>query len=242
MDFDDLEQKAKNDQAKLILLCSPHNPVGRVWREDELRKFGEICLKNGLFIVSDEIHYDLVRKGIKHTPLVTLFPQHKKRIITATSASKTFNLAGMHLSNIIIHDAKIRKKWREYVVGQLRISTPDPLSIAATQAAFYLGEDWLEEVILYLDANLFFLENFIKEHLPKAKYTRPEGTYLAWIDLRAYGYPPEELKRILTVDAKVLVEEGTIFGEEGAGFIRVNVACPRDILKEGLERMANVLK
>jgi len=170
-----------------------------------------------------------------------LFPEHKKQIITATAASKTFNLAGMHLSNIIIHDAEIRKKWRRYVAGTLRIMTPDPLSIVAVQAAYYLGEDWLEEVIAYLDDNVLFLEKFLKEHLPGAKFTPPEGTYLAWIDLSAYGHTQEELKRMIIVDARVLIEEGTIFGEEGAGFIRINVACPRNILNEALERISHVL-
>ncbi len=241
MDFDDLEQKAKEPGTKLMLLCSPHNPVGRVWKEDELKRLGRICLQNDLLIISDEIHCDLLRKGSKHTPLAVLFPEHKKQIITATAASKTFNLAGMHLSNIIIHDAEIRKKWRRYVAGTLRIMTPDPLSIVAVQAAYYLGEDWLEEVIAYLDDNVLFLEKFLKEHLPGAKFTPPEGTYLAWIDLSAYGHTQEELKRMIIVDARVLIEEGTIFGEEGAGFIRINVACPRNILNEALERISHVL-
>jgi len=240
MDFADLEKKAADPNVKVMLFCSPHNPVGRVWKEGELRRLGQICLRNNLIIISDEIHYDLVRRGTKHIPLVTLFPDRKKRIITATAPSKTFNLAGMHLSNIIIHDAGIRQKWRKYVSGQLRITTPDPLSIVATQAAYYLGEDWLEEVIAYLDANLLFLETFFKKHLPKAKYTPLEGTYLAWIDFGAYGYTREELKKLFR-EAKVLVEEGTIFGDEGAGFVRINVACPLAILKEGLERIVGAI-
>mgnify|MGYP000894293049 CR=1 FL=1 len=241
MDFDDLERKAKEPGTKLMLLCSPHNPVGRVWKGDELKKLGQICLENDLLIISDEIHCDLVRKGIKHTPLVTLFPEHKNKIITATAPSKTFNIAGMHLSNIIIHDRKIREKWLEYVSGQLRLSAPDPLAIVAAQAAYCLGEEWLEEVLAYLDNNISFLESYLQEHLPEARCTPLEGTYLAWVDLRAYGYTQEELKEKILEEAQVLIEEGTIFGEEGKGFIRINIACPINILKEGLKRIAGVL-
>ena len=146
------------------------------------------------------------------------------------------------MSNIIIHDRKIRKKWLEYVSGQLRISVPDPLAIVATQAAYCLGEEWLEEVLAYLDNNISFLENYLQEHLPETKCSPLEGTYLAWVDLSAYGYTQEELKEKILREAQVLIEEGTIFGEEGKGFIRINIACPISILKEGFKRIAGVLK
>lgn len=241
MDFEDLEKKAKDPDTKMLIFCSPHNPVGRVWKEEELRRLGQICLDNGLTIVSDEIHHDLVKRGLKHIPLVTLFPEHKNRIITCTAPSKTFNLAGMQLSNIVIHDKKIRDKWNEYVGGQLGISMPNSLSIVAAQAAYTQGEDWLEQVIDYVDGNKYFTQKFLEKHLPKAKYYITEGTYLLWIDLNDYEFTQEELEKLVHKDAKVLTDIGVLFGEEGKGFIRLNAACTRDILKEALERIAGAI-
>jgi len=241
MDFEDLENKAKNPNTKMLIFCSPHNPVGRVWKEEELKRLGQICLDNGLIIVSDEIHYDLVKRGLKHIPLVTLFPEHKNRIISCTAPSKTFNLAGMQLSNIVIHDEEIRNKWNEYVVGQLGIFMPNSFSIVAAQAAYTYGEDWLEQVIDYVDGNKHFVQEFLKEHLPKAKYSVPEGTYLLWVDLSDYGHTQEQLEKVIHRDSKVLTDMGVLFGEEGKGFIRLNAACTRAILKEALERIAGAV-
>ena len=241
MDFEDLEQKARNPMTKIMILCSPHNPVGRVWRKEELITLGQICLENNVIIISDEIHYDLVRKGIQHIPLETLFPEQRNRIITTTAPSKTFNLAGMQLSNIIIRDNEIRESWALYVKGQLGIMGPTPLSIVATQSAYSEGEEWLEQVLDYLDENIEFMQTFIEQHLPKARCSPTEGTYLAWIDFSAYGYTQDELNKKIVREAKVLPQDGTLFGEEGEGFLRFNVACPRDILHKGLKRVATVL-
>jgi cystathionine beta-lyase len=239
MDFADLERKVGEPGVKVMILCSPHNPVGRVWKEAELVRMGEICLDNGITIISDEIHYDILRKGIRHIPLATLFP--RRGIITATAPSKTFNLAGMQLSNIVIHDAAIRERWNAYVCGQLGLSAPNPLSIVAAQAAYEHGGEWLAEILDYLDENIRFMQEFVQRRLPRAGFTPPEGTYLVWLDLSAYG-AQEELNRLLIKEAKVLAEDGTIFGEEGRGFFRMNVACPRDLLRTALERIAAVLR
>ena len=241
MDFDDLAQKAADPKTKVMIFCSPHNPVGRVWHQDELKRLGQICLENDLIIVSDEIHFDLVRRGVTHTPLVTLFPEQKNRIITATAPSKTFNLAGLQLSNIIIHDKAIRARWDKFVRERLSINGPNALSIVAAQAAYTEGEEWLEEVLDYLDGNIRFMRTFLQKYLPQVVFPPLEGTYLAWLDFRAYGFSQKDLVKKIVHDAKVLIEDGTMFGEEGSGFMRVNVACPRSILEEALRRTANVL-
>lgn len=240
INFADLKAKAKDPRNKMMIFCSPHNPVGRVWTEDELCKVGRICLDNGVLLLSDEIHYDIVRRGIRHIPIETLFPnkEEKARIITATAPSKTFNLAGMQISNIIIHDPEIRKQWQAYVVDQLGLSMPNAMAITATEAAYAEGEDWLENVNDYIDGNLAYMKDFYAKRLPKARFTPPEGTYLTWADFRAYGKTDKELLSIMGKDAQVLVESGSMFGEEGSGFVRMNVACTRKTLEEGLERMA----
>ncbi|NLM46409.1 MAG: pyridoxal phosphate-dependent aminotransferase [Firmicutes bacterium] len=240
IDFADLAQKARDLRNKVLLFCSPHNPVGRVWRREELLQLGEICLENGLYIISDEIHYDLVRRGITHTPLATLFPEAKHRIITATAPSKTFNLAGLQLSHIIIHDRELRSRWLRYVRDIISYSGPNPLSLAAVQAAYTYGEEWLEAVLAYLDDNVAHLRNFLGRYLPDVILPPPEGTYLAWLDFRAYNLPQEELFARM-VKAGVLLENGVKYGKEGEGFLRLNFACPRIILAQAVERMAGAL-
>ncbi|QAA33165.1 MalY/PatB family protein [Clostridium manihotivorum] len=241
IDFDDLEKKAKDPNNKLLILCSPHNPVGRVWKKEELLKVGKICSDNNVIIISDEIHSDLIRKNIKHTPLEVAFPEYKTGIITATAPSKTFNLAGMQLANIIIHDKEIQDKWKKYVNEKLNISLPTTFAITATEAAYLESEPWLEGLLNYLDENINFLEAFLKNNLPKTKFVKPEGTYLTWIDFSAYGYSNEEFNKLMIEKAKVLLESGTIFGEEGKGYFRVNIACPRALLEEAFNRIAKAL-
>lgn len=236
MDFYDLEEKAKNPKNKMMILCSPHNPVGRVWKEEELKKVGEICLKNDIILVSDEIHFDLLRKEVKHIPVDKLFP-NEDRIITCTSPSKTFNIAGMQASNIIIKNKEYKEKWNK----EVGLSLLNPLSIVAVEAAYNESEDWLNQVNDYIDKNLKFIDEFLMKNLPKAKYIVPEGTYLAWVDLKEYETDPEVLTDILVTEAKVLLDGGDMFGEEGYGFQRINAACPRKVLEEALNRMAGAL-
>ena len=240
MDFADLEAKAADPANTMMILCSPHNPVGRVWTPEELSRTAEICQKHGLVLVSDEIHGDLVRRGITHTPIAKVTDYDK--LIVCTSASKTFNLAGLHVCNCIAADEEIRQAWQTEQNGRMGLFGANAMGIAATQAAYNYGEEWLEQVLDYLDANLNFMAEFIPDRLPKAAFAIPEGTYLPWIDLRGYGLSCTELEDRVLRRANVALDEGYIFGCEGEGFERINVACPRSILTDCLERMAGVLE
>jgi len=236
VDFEDLERKAKNPNNKMMIFCSPHNPVGRVWTEEELKKIANICLENDVILISDEIHFDLLRKGVKHIPIAKLFPDADK-IITCTAPSKTFNIAGLHMANIIIRNKEYQQKWSEQVGKVL----PSPIAIPAVQAAYDEGEDWLDQLTEYLDDNFKFTEDYFKKNLPKAKFKIPEGTYFVWVDLSDYGYEDKRLDEMMIKEANVLIYGGTIFGPEGSGFQRINIACPRSILEEGLNRICKAM-
>lgn len=235
MNFEDIEKKAKDEKVTLCIFCNPHNPSGRVWSEDELKKVGNICLENGLYIISDEIHCDLLRTGLTHTPMATLFPNTDK-IITCMAPSKTFNMAGLMFSNIIIPNKEIMDRWklRHY-------SFDNPLSIAAAQAAYKYGEGWLKELQKYLDDNFEFTRQYLAEHLPKAVYKIPEATYLAWVNINAYVAKDVELPLYFANNAGVLLEGGNMFVANSDGYIRLNVACPRAMLTEGLKRICELL-
>jgi len=241
MDFEDLTNKAKDPNNKLLLFSSPHNPVGRVWQKDELIKLVSICFENNVKIVSDEIHCDLLRRGVTHIPLETLFPDDKDKIITCISPSKTFNMAGMMMSSILIHDPNLKEKWNQHVHGKLGLFQPPALSIVASQSAYNDGEEWLEYLLDYLDENMNTVETFLKDNLPKAKFLIPEGTYLIWIDITSYSNDIPALVKKLAIKGGILLEAGKIFGKEGKNYVRMNVACPQALLKEGLKRLAATL-
>ncbi|MDL2235159.1 PatB family C-S lyase [Christensenellaceae bacterium OttesenSCG-928-L17] len=232
IDFADLEQKAADEKTTLLILCNPHNPTGRVWTEAELRRLGDICIKNNLWIISDEIHCDLLRTGKQHIPLAKLFPEYDK-LITCMAPSKTFNLAGFMISNLIIPDDALRETWfaRHH-------NSDHPLSIAGAQAAYEAGADWLDELKLYLDENFAYTKAYLGEHLKKAVFEIPEATYLAWVDVGAYFDANEDLSMFFANNAGVLLEGGNMFVQNGGGFIRLNLACPRSILQKGLERIS----
>jgi cystathionine beta-lyase len=237
MDFADLERKAADPNNRLMILCSPHNPVGRVWNEDELKRAARICMENDVTIISDEIHCDLTRCESRHIPLAKLVPEYGDRIITCTAPSKTFNLAGIQLSNIIIHDEILRNKWYKYVLDLYGLFGGTALAYPAAIAAYNESEDWLEQLKVYLDSNIRYVYDYLGNYLPKAVVSPCEGTYLIWVDLRAWNYSREELKAVLHDGAGVLVAMGNDYGEEGDGFIRINAACPEVLLKEGLRRL-----
>ena len=241
MDFDDLEEKRARPDVKGMILCSPHNPVGRVWTPEELSRTAELAARYGKWIISDEIHGDLVRRGVTHHPLLQVCPQHRDRIIVCTAPSKTFNLAGLQLSNIVIQNPAWQAAWQELVAGRYGIMDASPLSLAAMTAAYTQGEDWLDQVLDYLDGNVEFARRFLAERLPAARLADPQGTYLLWVDLRAYCPNPGELEDRMLHRAGVALDEGYIFGEEGAGFERINAACPRSLLERCLQRMAEAL-
>lgn len=247
IDFDDFEKKVKDPKTTLFLFCSPHNPTGRVWTAQELKRMGELCFANGVRIIADEIHHDIVAPDVKHIPLVKLFPEYKNDIVTCTSVSKTFNLAGLSYSNIIIHDLHLQALWKKLAAGDYGVMYPNPLSITALESAYATGEVWLDELNVYLHENLVFVKDYLAEHLPKASMEVPDGTYFAWIDVEAYlrGAAKADLDSYLVKTADILIEsgpEGTpIFGLGGESFLRVNVACPRSMLEEGLRRMCLAL-
>ena len=235
IDYDDLEKKVADEKTTLLIFCNPHNPSGRVWKEEELEKVAKIVEKHQLWVISDEIHCDLLRLGQHHTPLGKVMPDYK-RLITCMAPSKTFNLAGMMISNVIIRDEDMRKIWldRHY-------NFDNPLSIAAAQAAYEKGDEWLQELRAYLDGNFEFTVNYLKEHLPKAKCRISEATYLAWVDLSAYFEPDEHLPLFFAYKAGVLLEGGNMFVQSSDGFIRLNLACPRATIEEGLRRICEAV-
>ena len=230
MDFADLEHKTTDEKVTLCLFCNPHNPTGRVWDEQELRQFAQICLDNNVTIVSDEIHCDLLRKGQTFTPLAKLFPN--ENIITCMAPSKTFNLAGLMFANLIIPDDDLRQKWLDN-----NFPIINPLSLAGAQAAYSKGHEWLKALILYLDENFKYLNTFLSQNLPKAIYQQSESTYLAWVNLSAYFDKDENLTEFFAQKAGVLLEGGDMFVGNANGYIRLNLACPRSRLKEGLNRI-----
>lgn len=235
IDFEDLARKAADDKVKLFILCNPHNPTGRVWTEEELEKIGEICTSNHLWIISDEIHCDLLRVGKKHIPMGKIIPDYDK-LVTAMATSKTFNMAGLMISNIIIPSDSLRKTWlkRHY-------NFDNPLSIAAAQAAYEKGEDWLEALKVYLDKNFAFTKDYLAKNLPEAKFEISEATYLAWVDVHAYFNQDEDLPLFFANEAGVLLEGGGMFVQNSDCFIRLNLACPNSILEEGLRRICNAI-
>ena len=235
IDYDDLERKAADEKTTLFIFCNPHNPTGRVWKEEELKKVGEIIEKHNLWVISDEIHCDLLRLNQKHIPLGKVMPDYE-RLITCMAPSKTFNMAGLMLSHIIIRDEGLREIWlsRHY-------NFDNPLSIAAAQAAYEKGGVWLEELCAYLDENFRFTGEYLSKNLSKAKFKISEATYLAWVDLGAYFDKDEDLPMFFANEAGVLLEGGNMFVDNADGFIRLNLACPISMLKEGLKRICEAV-
>jgi len=234
MDLDQLEQLFR-DGAKLLLLCSPHNPGGRVWDRDELEKLGELCMRYDVTVVSDEIHADLTLPGHKHTPFASLSPQLADRTITCLAATKTFNLPGLHTSFFVAANPAIRRKL-EKRLQTLSLHMASHFAQDAVQAAYTEGEAWLDEMLAYVNGNLEYAIDYLARHLPQVEPMRPQGTYLLWVDCRKLGLDPQGLKELMYKRAKVAFNEGSTFGTEGAGWLRINLACPRPILVEALER------
>ncbi len=238
IDFEDFENKAK--QAKLFILCNPHNPGGRVWTSDELMRMGEICLKYNVTIVSDEIHQDFVYPDYRHLVFAGLDPRFANITITCTSPSKTFNLAGLLHANIFISNKVLRDKFkREY--ASCGLSQPGVMGLVSCQAAYESGAEWVDELIEYLKCNMLFLQKSLQTRIPKIKFTLPEATYLAWLDCSELGLSVSELNNLITHKAKLWLNDGTSFGAGGKGFLRLNVACPRTMLEEAMERLEGAL-
>jgi len=235
VDYEDLERKCADPKTTLFIFCNPHNPTGRVWKEEELRRIAEIVERHHLWIISDEIHCDIRRQGTVHIPMGKVMADYP-RLVTAMAPTKTFNLAGMMISNILIRDEGLRKKWKER-----HNDSDNPISIAAAQAAYNKGEPWVDELCTYLDENFRFTGEYLAGHLPKAKYRVSEATYLAWVDLSAYFEPDESLPMFFAYKAGVLLEGGNMFVQHSDGFIRLNLACPKATLAEGLRRICEAV-
>lgn len=236
MDFDELEREASKEENTLLILCSPHNPSGRVWTEEELRTVAEICFRNNVKIFVDEIHNDLIRKDVKMISLTALYPGDP-RIVTAMSIAKSFNCAGNQHSYSIVYDKELKAKFDDSRYG----GSPNPLSTTAMIAAYNEGEEWLDQVNAYLDDNLDFLENYLRENMPRVGFRKPEGTYLAWLDLRNYGLTDEELYVTIS-KAGLSLEYASDFIDNASGFARINTACPRSVLAKACGMLKKALE
>lgn len=236
MDFEDLEEKIIKENVKLFLLCSPHNPVGRVWTEEELRKAGEICMKHGVTVVSDEIHNDFTYPGHRHHVFASLSPEFAKHCVLCTAPSKTFNLAGLQVSNILIPDDGLRERFLKEIEAA-GYSQVNALGLVGCQAAYETGEEWLDQLKEYLAGNRDFVRSFLKEQLPQIRMIEPEGTYLLWLDFRALGLPEAELEKLIIEKAGLWLDSGAIFGVDGEGFERFNIACQRSTLEEAFGKL-----
>jgi len=240
MDIEDLEAKCRDPKVKMAILCNPHNPVGRVWTREELAQFGKICIDNGVLVVSDEIHGDLIYKGNIFTPFANANDSFSQNSIICTSPSKTFNLAGLQTSCVVIPNEDLRSSFNK-VLQSNGLSGISVFGVVAVQAAYDHGEEWLVQLLEYIEDNLKYLEQYIGEHIPQLTVVRPEGTYLVWLDCHRLRLGKWELKQFMLEEAKIYFEEGFIFGPEGEGFERINIACPRAILVEALDRIRQTI-
>lgn len=241
IDFEDFEKKIIDEQIRLFILCSPHNPVGRVWTKEELRHMGEICLKHHVTVVSDEIHCDFVWEGFSHTPFASLCEEFRDICITCTAPSKSFNLAGLKTSNIFIPNPEIRQKFKD-VLASWHCGEPAIFGLTACQAAYECGEEWLEEVKVYLQENVRKTTEFFENELPQIKVIQPEGTYLLWLDCREIPVPPEKVDSFMLEKARVWLNDGSIFGPEGVGFERMNIGAPWKVLEKACKQIAESVK
>lgn len=241
IDYEDFENKIVQNNVKIFLFCNPHNPVGRVWTKEEIRKLADICLKYNVIIVSDEIHSDFIYQGHKHTVLSDLDKAYEEITITCTAPTKTFNLAGLQISNIWIPNLQIRKSIRREIV-KTGYDWPSLSGIIACQAAYQGGKDWLMNLKEYLHGNLNFVKEFLTHELPEITIIEPEGTFLIWLDFRGLLLSNDEIENLIVHKAKLWLDNGAMFGEEGKGFQRINIACPRSVIEEALHRIKFAIK
>lgn len=238
MDYEDIESKIKD--VKMFLLCNPHNPVGRVWTKEELQKLGKICLKNNVKVISDEIHSDIIFKGHKHVPFASISEEFAQNSITCMAPTKTFNIAGLQMSQVILPN-KDDYKILDAAFARLDIRRNNAFSLVATQAAYNHGEEWLNEFLEYIEDNMDFAIKYIEENMPSLKVKKPEGTYLLWVDFSETGLSDEEVAKALVEKGKVALNNGVAFGVGGKGYQRINLACPRSMVENGLARIKKAI-
>ncbi|MDO5707360.1 MAG: MalY/PatB family protein [Andreesenia angusta] len=236
IDFEDFEKKIKEENVKLFIFCNPHNPVGRVWEREIIERLGKICLDNNVIVLSDEIHSDLVYEGYEHHVFANINNEFRDNCIVFTAPSKTFNIAGLQVSNIFIPNEDIRNRFKSEMnrAGYSQLNT---LGLVAAKAAYKYGHSWLKELKKYLWANIEFVEDYLKENIPEVKLVKPEGTYLIWLDFRDTGLNNDEIEDLIINKAKLWLDGGTMFGEDGEKFQRINIACPRKTVEEALDKI-----
>ena len=241
IDFEDFEKKIVKNNVKLFILCSPHNPVGRVWSVEELKKIGDICIKHDVVIFSDEIHADFVYEPNKHHVFASLGESYAANSVIATAPSKSFNIAGLQVSNIFIENKKLRDAFRNEIVksGYSQLNT---MGLVAARAAYESGKEWLDEVRAYISDNLIFFRDYLKENIGELSLIEPEGTYLVWVDFRKLGLSEKQREDLIVNKAKLWIDSGAMFGVDGEGFERFNIACPRSYLKQALDSLAKAIK
>ena len=239
MDYEDIEAKIKD--VKVFILCNPHNPVGRVWTREELTRLGEICLKHNVLIISDEIHSDIILKNHKHTPFASISKEFRENTITCMAPTKTFNLAGLQSSFLVISNPYYYEVM-DKAFSILDIKRNNAFSLVATEAAYNYGEDWLYELIKYIEDNVDFAIDYIKNHIPQLKVKKPEGTYLLWVDFSNLNVDKKDLKNALINKGRIALSDGSSFGIGGDGYYRINLACPRSMVLEGLKRIEFAIK
>ncbi|HHT30186.1 MULTISPECIES: MalY/PatB family protein [Petrimonas] len=240
IDFDGLRRIVAENECKILLLCSPHNPAGRVWHEDELKQLAEICYDNNILVISDEIHSDLTLPGYRHRPFATVSEKARKNSITLMAPSKTFNIAGIVSSFAVTHNPEIRKQYLGYLSPR-ELDQPTIHALVATEAAYREGREWLDEAIAYIQKNITFVESFLKEHIPQIKVIRPEATFLLWLDCRELHLTQKELVYLFVHKAGLALNNGTIFGKEGEGFMRLNVGTTLSTLEKALDKLRKAI-
>lgn len=241
IDFEDLEKKLSDEKVTLFIMCSPHNPVGRVWKKEELQKMSELCLKHNVRVIADEIWRDIIMPGYKHIPVASLSKEIENNTITCFSPTKTFNIAGLQAS-FATFPREEEWKMLDDELGRLDVKRNSPFSLVAFEAAYNKGEEWLEELLIHLDGNMDYVINFVKERIPEVKVRKPEGTYLMWLDFSELGMTKEELSKFMQEKAKIALDDGFWFGGNGAGYERMNIACPRYMVEEGMTRIEKAIK
>ena len=241
IDFEDLEKKLSDEKVTLMILCNPHNPVGRVWKKEELQKIGDLCVKYNVRILADEIWRDLVLPGYSHTPIASLSREIENITITCFSPTKTFNIAGLQASFAVFPR---EEEWKAFdnELGEMDIKRNNPFSLVGFEAAYNHGEEWLSELLVHLEGNAQYVVDFVKERLPEIKTVKPEGTYLMWLDFNRLNITPEEITDMLIKDAKVAMNDGASFGANGKGFARMNIACPRYMVEDAMARIEKAVK
>ena len=240
-DFDIFEKTIIENDVKMFILCNPHNPIGKVWEKDDLYQMGKICQKHGVVVVSDEIHMDFVYEGHTHVPFYEVDESFKDFTIICTAPSKTFNLAALQTSNIIIANEKMRKTYEEVKIS-CGVNDPNIFGMEACEAAYTYGDQWVDELLDYLQGNIDYMKKFLEERLPELHMVKPEGLYLIWVDMQALHMNKDELEELMLKKAHLWLDEGYIFGTGGEGFERFNIACPRSTLERALLQLEKAIR